>query len=67
VTARATVSVDLGNRSATVVDSDGTHQGTWSDTTRSTAADRIAADGWKFADDYGWRMTPDGGVREVVR
>jgi hypothetical protein len=63
-----TVLVDLGNRSATVVDSDGRHQGTWSGTTRSNAAERIAGDGWRFADpDGGWRMTVDGGTREVVR
>lgn len=67
MTARGTVLVDLGNRSATVVDSDGGYQGTWSATTRSNAAERIAGGGWRFADDDGWRMTPDGGVREVVQ
>jgi len=64
---RATVRVDLANRSAEVVDSAGRWQGTWSGTTRSTAAERIGTDGWRFADDSGWRTTPDGGIREVVR
>lgn len=67
VTARATVLVDLANRSAQVVGTDGSWQGTWSGVSRSTAAERISVDGWRFADDRGWRMTPDGGTREVVR
>lgn len=61
-----TVLVDLANRSATVV-ADGRWEGTWSGTTRSNAAEQIAGGGWRFADDNGWRTTPDGGAREVVR
>lgn len=67
MTALGMVLVDLANRSAQVIDTNGRWQGTWSDTTRSTAAERISAGGWRFADDRGWRMTIDGGIREVVR
>lgn len=67
MTARGVVVVDLSNRSATVV-ADGCWEGTWSDTTRSTAAERIAGGGWKFANaNDDWLMTIDGGTREVVR
>ncbi|WP_170156197.1 hypothetical protein [Umezawaea tangerina] len=58
--------MDLANRSATIVDTNGRWRGTWSGVSRTTAGDRIATDGWKFTDNS-WRMTTDGGTRKVSR
>lgn len=62
----ATVRVDLGNKSATVV-ADGKWEGTWSGVTRTTTGEHIAVDGWQFAPDSTWQPDVDGGTREVVR
>jgi hypothetical protein len=65
---RATVHVDLGRKSCVILDSTGTPCAAWAPgVTRSNTADRIASDGWQFADDSEWRMTIDGGVREVIQ
>jgi len=66
---RATVHVDLANKSAVIIDADGvTQHGAWATgITRSNVEDHIAADGWMFVDDSEWHMTIDGGVREVVQ
>jgi hypothetical protein len=66
---RATVHVDLANKSAVIIDADGiTQHGAWAtDITRDNVEDHIAADGWMFADDSEWHLTIDGGVREVVQ
>lgn len=63
---RATVHVDLANKSCVVADGT-TQHGAWGpDITRTTAAAAIARDGWQFAPGSSWRMTIDGGIREVV-
>lgn len=62
---RATVHVDLANRSCYVSTNDTLH-GAWAPgITRRTAETAIAADGWKFAPGSEWAMTIDGGTREV--
>ncbi|MFJ5984245.1 hypothetical protein [Lentzea sp. NPDC092896] len=63
---RATVHVDLSNKSCVVTDG-ATQHGAWAPgITRSNVEDHIANAGWMFADGSEWRMTIDGGVREVV-
>lgn len=62
---RATVHVDLANRSCYVASPDMFH-GAWAPgVTRSTAELAIAGGGWRFVPGSDWSLTPDGGTREV--
>lgn len=64
---RATVHVDLANKSC-VITTRRRFYGTWGpDITRSAVEAVIAADGWRFAPNTAWAMTIDGGTRPVVR
>lgn len=64
---RATVHVDLSNKSC-VITSRRRFYGSWGpDITRRTAEAVIAADGWRFARNSDWAMTIDGGTRRVER
>ncbi len=64
---RATVHVDLANKSCHITSRRRFH-GSWGpDITRSTVAAVIAADGWRFTPDSAWTMTVDGGTRPVER
>lgn len=64
---RATVHVDLSNKSC-VITSRRRFYGSWGpDITRRTAEAVIAADGWRFARNSAWAMTIDGGTRHVER
>lgn len=62
---RATVHVDLANKSCVITSGD-TQHGQWSGVTRSTTEAVISRDGWTFAPGSDWTLTVDGGVREVV-
>jgi len=64
---RATVHVDLANKSCYVASPD-TFHGAWAPgVTRSTAEVAIAGGGWRFAPGSEWTLTVDGGIREVER
>ncbi|GHH57515.1 hypothetical protein [Lentzea cavernae] len=59
--------VDLANKSCVITDGT-TQHGAWAPgITRTNVEDHIANAGWMFADGSEWRMTIDGGVREVVQ
>lgn len=64
---RATVHVDLANKSCAITG----HRrfyGSWGpDVTRRTVDGVIAVDGWRFAPNSDWTMTIDGGTRRVER
>lgn len=61
----ATVLVDLANKSATVTADDGVHVGSWASGVTRSNVEQVT--GWRFVPGSQWRLTPDGGVREVVR
>lgn len=64
---RATVHVDLANKSCAITSGRRFH-GTWGpDITRREVEGVIAADGWRFAPNSTWAMTVDGGTRQVER
>ncbi len=64
---RATVHVDLANKSCVITGRRRFH-GTWGpDITRREVEGVIAADGWRFAPNSTWVMTIDGGTRQVER
>lgn len=64
---RATVHVDLANKSC-VVTSQRRFHGLWGpDITRSTVEGVIAVDGWRFTPNSTWAMMTDGGTRPVER
>lgn len=64
---RATVHVDLANKSCHITGRRRFH-GTWGpDITRRTVEGVIAAEGWRFAPNSTWTMTIDGGTRKVER
>jgi hypothetical protein len=64
---RATVHVDLANKSCHVTSRRRFH-GSWGpDITRSTVEGVIAVDGWRFAPNSAWAMTIDGGTHKVER
>lgn len=64
---RATVHVDLANKSCVITGRRRFH-GAWGpDITRSTVEGVIAVDGWRFTTNSAWVMTADGGTRPVER
>jgi len=64
---RATVHVDLANKSC-VVTSRRRFYGSWGpDITRRAVEGVIAADGWRFTSNSAWVMTIDVGTRQVER
>lgn len=64
---RATVHVDLANKSC-VITGRRRFYGSWGpDITRRTVEGVIAVDGWRFTANSDWAMTIDGGIRQVER
>lgn len=68
----ATVTVDLGYGVATILTSDGRHEGTWSGVTRC-GVDALVAndalDGWRFTPGHDWQLAPEqnGFTRELTK
>lgn len=67
MTRRGRVVVDLGNGSATVVDSAGKHAGTWSGVTRRDTDVAIAKNGWRRASEFEISPADNGFTADVER
>ncbi|WP_221568956.1 hypothetical protein [Alkalihalobacillus sp. TS-13] len=63
------VIVDLSNGSATIINDNGKHEGTFSGVTRRGTEAAITRDGWRFVPGSKWALTspPDGFWRKVVK